>query len=64
LFHNAAAAIVAHNHPSGDPTPSRADETITSRLQDALSLIDVRLLDHIIVGDTTFSLAESGKLSC
>ena len=62
LFHNAAAAIVAHNHPSGDPTPSRADEVITMRLKEALALVDVRLLDHIVVGETTVSMSELGKL--
>ncbi len=62
LFHNAAAAIVAHNHPSGIAEPSRADEAITLRLKDALALIDVRLLDHVIVGDTTVSMAERGVL--
>lgn len=62
LFHNAAAAIVAHNHPSGVAEPSRADEAITLRLKDALALIDVRLIDHIIVGETTVSLAERGLL--
>lgn len=56
---NAAAVIFAHNHPSGNPEPSQADELITSRLKDALALIDVRTLDHIIVGgDKTTSFAE------
>ena len=62
LLHNAAAVLVAHNHPSGDPTPSRADELITARLKDALALVDVRLLDHFIVGDGYTSLAERGIL--
>ena len=63
LYHNAAAVIVAHNHPSGVAEPSRADETITLRLKEALALIDVRLLDHIVVGDgQTVSLAERGVL--
>jgi DNA repair protein RadC len=63
LHHNAATAIVAHNHPSGNPEPSRADEVITSRLKDALALVDVRLLDHIVVAaDQTTSLAERGAL--
>lgn len=61
LMHNAAAIIMVHNHPSGDPTPSRADETITRRLKDALALVDVRVLDHIIVtAGETLSLAERG----
>jgi len=46
----AAAVIFAHNHPSGDPEPSSADVRITQRLRDALALIDVRTLDHIIIG--------------
>lgn len=66
LEHNAAAVIFAHNHPSGVATPSRQDHAITSRLKDALSLIGVRVLDHIIVGgDATldsYSLAEHGEI--
>ena len=63
LHHNAAAIIVAHNHPSGIAEPSRADESITLRLKEALALIDVRLLDHIVVGDGHMvSLAERGVL--
>ncbi len=63
LRSNAAAVIFAHNHPSGEPTPSMADKLLTQRLKDALALIDVRALDHIIVaGDTTFSFAELGLL--
>lgn len=50
LRHNAAAVIFAHNHPSGCPEPSIADRSTTSRLRESLSLIDVRVLDHIIVG--------------
>ena len=49
---NAAAVIVSHNHPSGDVTPSAADRAVTARLKQALALVDVRLLDHIIVGGT------------
>lgn len=62
LYHNAAAAIVAHNHPSGVAEPSLADELITTRLKEALALVDVRLIDHVIVGETTVSLAERGLL--
>jgi DNA repair protein RadC len=63
LFHNAAALIVAHNHPSGAAEPSAADHAITARLQKALDLIDVKLLDHIIVADNqTVSFAEQGLL--
>lgn len=61
IAHNAAAVIMAHNHPSGIAEPSRADEQITERLKQALALIDVRLLDHMIVGDGDItSLAERG----
>lgn len=61
LAHNAAAVILAHNHPSGVAEPSAADVAITRRLRDALALIDVRVLDHLIVGETTpVSLAERG----
>lgn len=60
---NAAAVILAHNHPSGHVEPSEADKAITRRLQDALALIDVRVLDHIVVGTEGWvSLAERGLL--
>jgi len=60
---NAAAVILAHNHPSGVAEPSRADEAITRRLRDALALVDVRVLDHLIVGGCEItSLAERGLL--
>ena len=63
LRHNAAAIIVTHNHPSGVAEPSRADRALTRRLQEAASLIDVRLLDHVVVGDgETVSFAERGWL--
>ncbi|PIE83551.1 MAG: hypothetical protein CSA09_01510 [Candidatus Contendobacter odensis] len=63
LYHNAAAAIVAHNHPSGIAEPSQSDEMITRRLKEALALIDVRLLDHLVIGDGySVSLAERGIL--
>ncbi len=63
LAHNAAAVILAHNHPSGVAEPSRADELITLRLRDGLAHIDVRLLDHLIVGGASIvSLAERGVL--
>ncbi|MCP5420777.1 MAG: DNA repair protein RadC [Gammaproteobacteria bacterium] len=63
LHHNAAALILAHNHPSGIAEPSRADEQITLRIKEVLSMIDVRLLDHFIVGDgETVSFAERGLL--
>lgn len=60
---NAAAVIFYHNHPSGIPEPSTADRQITRRLVDALALIDVRVLDHIIVGGTTtISFTERGLI--
>jgi DNA repair protein RadC len=63
LQKNAAAVIVAHNHPSGVAEPSQADELITQRVKEALALVDIRLLDHIIVGDgASVSLAERGLL--
>ncbi len=63
LRHNAAAVIFAHNHPSGISEPSRADESLTRRLKEALDLVDIRLLDHIVVGDGEFtSLAERGLI--
>jgi DNA repair protein RadC len=63
LARNAAAVILAHNHPSGVAEPSQADELITQRLRDALALVDVRVLDHVIVGDgRCMSFAESGLL--
>jgi len=63
LGHNAAAVIMAHNHPSGVAEPSDSDIVITQRLKKALALIDVRVLDHFIVGDNyVTSLAELGKL--
>lgn len=52
LWRGAASVILAHNHPSGIASPSQADEAITLRLRDALALIDVRVLDHLIIGST------------
>jgi DNA repair protein RadC len=63
LRHNATAVIFAHNHPSGVMEPSQADELITRRLKDALTLMDVRVLDHVIVGEAgCFSFSEQGLL--
>jgi DNA repair protein RadC len=63
LFHNAAAVIFAHNHPSGINEPSQADKQITDKLKQALGLFDVRVLDHFIVGDgEPYSFAEHGLL--
>ena len=62
IKHNAAAVIFAHNHPSGIAEPSQADERITQKLKDALALIDVRVLDHFVVGEQIVSFAERGLL--
>jgi DNA repair protein RadC len=63
LRHNAAALLITHNHPSGQVTPSQADEMITSRLKAALELIDVRLIDHVITSaGASYSMAEHGLL--
>jgi len=63
LAFNAAAVIFAHNHPSGIAEPSQSDQQITERLIKALSLVDIRVLDHMIVGDTeVVSFAERGLL--
>lgn len=63
LKFNAAAVVLSHNHPSGAPEPSMSDQKITQRLQNALDLIDVRVLDHIVVGaDHTVSMAERGMM--
>jgi DNA repair protein RadC len=63
LRHNAASVILAHNHPSGVAEPSRADELLTRALKDALALVEVRVLDHLIVaGNATVSFAERGLL--
>jgi len=60
---NAAAVIVAHNHPSGVAEPSQADERITRRLKSALELVDIRLLDHLVIGDgKASSLAKRGMI--
>lgn len=60
---NAAAVIFVHNHPSGQPEPSAADQAITARLRESLDLIEVRVLDHFIVGDgTPISMARRGML--
>lgn len=63
MEHNAAAVIFAHNHPSGVAEPSEADRRLTQRLKEALALVDVRVLDHIVVGATEItSFAERGIL--
>jgi DNA repair protein RadC len=64
LRHNAAAVILTHNHPSGTVEPSRADEMLTRTLKEALALVDVRVLDHIITApnDQSLSMAERGLI--
>ena len=62
LHHNAAAIVLAHNHPSGVAEPSQADNAITQKIKDALEMIDVRVLDHFIIGDNVVSFAERGLL--
>lgn len=62
LHQNAAAVLFAHNHPSQCAEPSQSDERITQRLRDALALIDVRVLDHFVVGDEIVSMLERGLL--
>nr|WP_299593801.1 DNA repair protein RadC [uncultured Microbulbifer sp.] len=60
---NAAAVLLAHNHPSGISSPSEADKAITSRIRDALTVVDIRVLDHIIVGaDSQYSFAANGLI--
>ncbi len=62
LKHNANAIILAHNHPSGDSKPSQSDIDITHTLRDALSLVDIKVLDHLIIGNEVVSLAALGHL--
>lgn len=61
LLHNAASVIVGHNHPSGSPEPSAADRLLTTKLKQALALVDIRLLDHFVIGSgAPVSLAARG----
>jgi len=62
LRHGAAAVIFAHNHPSGVAEPSAADRTLTERLKSALAQVDIRVLDHFVVGEQVVSFAERGWL--
>jgi DNA repair protein RadC len=63
LKHNAAAVILVHNHPSGDPEASQADRLLTRKLQDALNMVDIRTFDHVVVGrEGSVSLVELGYL--
>lgn len=64
VLSNAAAIVLAHNHPSGDPTPSPEDRELTGRLQECGDLMGIRLLDHLVVGDGTYvSFADQGWIS-
>jgi DNA repair protein RadC len=60
LSHNASAVILVHNHPSGVAEPSSSDKAITRELKEALDLVGVRVLDHVVVGETCVSLASRG----
>ena len=62
ILSNSAGIIISHNHPSGDPTPSREDLDITKRLVDACELIGIKLLDHIVIGDEYLSFKEKGLI--
>lgn len=63
LAHNAAAVVLTHNHPSGAVVPSKADETLTQTLKNALALVDIRVLDHVVVsGNKATSMAELGVM--
>lgn len=63
LAHGAAAAIIGHNHPSGNPDPSAADRAVTTRIKQALALVDIRLLDHFVIGDgPPTSMAQLGMV--
>jgi DNA repair protein RadC len=62
LARNAAALILCHCHPSGVASPSHADERITQHLKEALALVDIRVLDHFVIGETIVSMAEMGIL--
>ena len=63
LAHHTSAVVLAHNHPSGEPTPSRADHHLTRQLVQALGIIDINVLDHVIIADeNSYSFAEMGTL--
>ncbi|MCD6039891.1 MAG: hypothetical protein K0S27_1291 [Gammaproteobacteria bacterium] len=63
LKHNAAKVILAHNHPSGNPTPSQADQDMTQLLKQVLTVVNIQVIDHVIAGhNKTFSFAEAGLL--
>ena len=60
---NAAAVVLAHNHPSGDSTPSSEDVRVTKQLVEAGKIIDIKVLDHVIIGDKVYSMREEGLVS-
>ena len=62
LADNAAAVILVHNHPSGVAEPSRADIAITDKLKQALALVDIRVLDHCVVGDEVVCFSDRGLI--
>ena len=63
LVHNAVSIVIYHNHPSGDPTPSKEDETFTARLRDSLELAEIELVDHLVIGaHRYFSMKEKGMI--
>lgn len=63
ILANAAAIVLVHNHPSGDPTPSQEDRLLTGRLKDAGELLGIRVLDHIVIGDKVHcSMKEAGYM--
>ena len=59
----ASAIFLVHNHPSGDPTPSPVDRDVTRRLNQVAAIVGIRILDHLIIGDTVLSMAENGSFS-
>ena len=62
LEHNAAACILCHSHPSGLAVPRQADRQITEKVKNALALVDVRTLDHVVIGESTYSFAKHGLI--
>lgn len=64
LEHNAAAVIMVHNHPSGDPEPSRADRTLTATLKNALNMVGTRILDHVVVGHEGAACRWLNEVTC
>ncbi|THD11394.1 hypothetical protein B1806_04300 [Metallibacterium scheffleri] len=62
IKHNAAAVVLYHQHPSGDTTPSACDKVLTMQIKHALELFDIRVIEHIVVGETAYSFAENGLL--